>query len=77
MDAMFTRWDHVFHLDTESEQVRYLLTCIERGKRDPSAVRAALNDLVVCSGALRIASSDRGRLGGLRRASIRRNRSLR
>jgi hypothetical protein len=45
MDAMFTRWDHVFHLDTESEQVRYLLTCIERGKRDPSAVRAALNDL--------------------------------
>ncbi|UPG95393.1 hypothetical protein [Luteibacter aegosomatissinici] len=45
MDAMFTQWDPVLHLDTEIEQIRYLLTCLEESKGDPSAARAALNDL--------------------------------
>ena len=45
MDALFTRWDPVVHLDTEIEQVIYLLECLNESKGDPSAVRAALNDL--------------------------------
>lgn len=45
MDAMFTRWDPVAHLQTEIDQIVYLHACMDEDPGDGSLAWAALGDI--------------------------------